>query len=113
MTFLASTVNICTTEFYNNGKYSEPTRDFMNILFQIWGNTVLLESFFSKLTYTKTKTRNQMDVQSLKTLEIIREDLVRGVLLEHQKTRKRGKTALSEEEQKIEYDVVIIDKEVQ
>ena len=71
MIFSASIVNRCATGLGKNGKYSEPTRYFMDILFQIRVHSVLVESLFSKLTYTK-KTRNRMDVQSLKSLAIIR-----------------------------------------
>ena len=68
----------------------------MDIFFQIIGHAVVLESLFSKFTYTKNKTRNQMNVQSLKSLEIIREYLIRSIPLEHQKTRKIKRTAPSE-----------------
>ena len=54
-----------------------------------------------------------MDVQSLKSLAIIREDLVSSIPLEHQKTQKIKWTAPIEEEQNTDEDVDIIDKEGQ
>ena len=54
-----------------------------------------------------------MDVQTLKSMSIIQEYLVRSITLEHQKVRKRKLTAPIKEEQNTDYDVVIIDKEVQ
>ena len=69
----------------------------MDISFQTRGHDVVVESFFSKLTHIKMKTRKRMSVQSLCYLEIFLEDLVRNIPLEHQKTQKRKRTAPSEE----------------
>ena len=54
-----------------------------------------------------------MNVQSLKYLAIIQEDLVRSIPLEHQKTQKTKWTAPIEEEQNTDEDVVIFDEEGQ
>jgi hypothetical protein len=60
-------------------KFDSALRCLATIIFKTKGHAVLVESLFSAMSYTKTKTCNCMNVKNSKMSTIIRKDLARSI----------------------------------
>ena len=58
------------------------------MIFKIKGHAVPVETLFSGMSYTKTKTCNCMNVENLKMSSMIRNDLARSIPDSEQKQIK-------------------------
>ena len=57
-------------------KFDSTLRHLATVIFKIKGHAAPVETLFSGMPYTKTKTRNQMNVKNLKKFTMIRNGLV-------------------------------------
>ena len=62
------------------------------MIFKMKGHAAPVESLFSGMSYTKTKTCNRMNVENLKMFTMIRKDLARSIPDSEKKQRRQKKT---------------------
>jgi hypothetical protein len=60
-------------------KFDSSLRHLATTIFKIKGHAVPVETLFSGMSYTMTKTYNHMNVENLKMLTMIRNDLARSI----------------------------------
>ena len=60
-------------------KFDSALRHLATMIFKMKGHAAPVESLFSGMSYTKTKTCNRMNVENLKMFTMIRNDLVRSI----------------------------------
>ena len=60
-------------------KFDSSLRHLATMIFKVKGHAKLVETLVSGMSYTKTKTRNHMNVENLKMFTMIRNDLVRSI----------------------------------
>jgi hypothetical protein len=60
-------------------KFNSSLRHLATIIFKMKGHAAPVESLFSGISYTKTKTCNCMNVENLKMFTMIRNDLPRFI----------------------------------
>ena len=69
--------------------FDSPLRQLATMIFKVKGHAKLVETLFSGMSYTKTKTPKCMNVENLKMLTMIRNDLARSIPDSEKKQRKQ------------------------
>ena len=83
-------MNLDPIIFWNStAKFHPPMRQLAVMLFKVKGHAAPVETLFSGMSYTKTKTRNRMNVENLKMFTMIRKDLLHSLPESNKKNRKR------------------------
>ena len=73
-------------------KFDSALRHLATMIFKMKGHAAPVESLFSGMSYTKTKTCNHMNVENLKMFTMIRNDLARSIPDSEKKQRKQKKS---------------------
>ena len=73
-------------------KFDSSLSHLATMIFRMKGHAAPVESLFSGMSYTKTKTCNHMNVENLKMFTMIRNDLARSIPESEKKQRKRKKS---------------------
>ena len=73
-------------------KFDSTLRHLATVIFKIKGHAAPVETLFSGMSYTKTKTCNHMNVENLKMFTMIRNDLARSIPDSEKKQRKQKKS---------------------
>ena len=73
-------------------KFDSSLRHLATIIFKFKGHAVPVETLFSGMSYTMTKTCNCMNVENLKMFTMIRNDLARSIPDSEKKQRKQKKS---------------------
>ena len=73
-------------------KFDSSLRRLVTMIFKIKGHAAPVESLFSGMSYTKTKTFNCMIMENLKMFTMISNDLARSIPDSEKKQRKQKKS---------------------
>ena len=73
-------------------KFDSSLRRLATMIFKMKGHAAPVESLFSGMSYTKTKTCNHMNMENLNMFIMIRNDLARSIPDSEKKQRKQKKS---------------------